>query len=161
MRCPCVVHLLFEMLSHMCLAQDGISYVKAYACHWSQMQITYAWKWNICESFCLSKINEHNCVLVLFWGYKQMSRVNCRNRFCKAVKCSCFKLWCFLSALHSEAHPLTPATLSHPATHIYWGWGWVLEALLIDPLAQSFFFPQYRRLIILSSLLEITHISAK
>ena len=116
MRCPRGVHLLFETLSHMCLVQDGISYVKAYACHWSQMQITYAWKWNICESFCLSKINEHNCVLVLFWVYKQMNRVNCRNRSCKAVKRSCCKLWCFLSALLSEAHTHSP--LRHGSTYL-------------------------------------------
>lgn len=31
-------------VSHVHLVQDGISYVKAYACHWRQMQITYAWK---------------------------------------------------------------------------------------------------------------------
>lgn len=37
------IALLIDM-SHVHLVQDGLSYVKAYAYHWSQMKIMYVWK---------------------------------------------------------------------------------------------------------------------
>lgn len=139
MRCPRVVHLLFEMLSHMCLAQDGISYVKAYACHWSQMADNICLEWNICESFAYQKLMNTNSVLVPFWAINRwvgliVETVSAKQSSVAALS-DAFCLHLTLKHTHS------PLWHYHTRQHIFTGGGvGVLEALLIDPLAQNFFF---------------------
>lgn len=75
--------------------------------------------------------------LIIETGFSKQSRVSFSS-------CDAFCLY-----LHFETHVHSPRhTSAHIAAHIYYGDGESVGSLLIDPLTQSLFFPQYRGLII-------------
>lgn len=114
-------------VSHVHLVQDGISYVKAYACHWSQMQITYAWKQNICKPYCLSKINENNCVCLHHFGFINRSAgLIVETIFAKQSSVAFSSCGAFFLHLYIETHtrpPTPPHTSTHITTHIHYRGG--------------------------------------